>query len=188
MMYNTPDIELSEIDLRHEFDTLEEEFSLKVLLVRANKLTKCKCFNPLHGDGDRKCRICGGTGNINIIEQVSAIHENINANALVKMTELGLSVSNTIILELAYKLMPKVRDKVFIVGYDSKGLPVDIKKSCSIVSVDEIRGENGRVELYQVYAKYSPDQILLDQRRLNAIPPKQKAEIIKGRRYTWPIS
>ena len=187
-MWESPEVNASDIDLRHEFTSFEKEFGFKVLLVRANKLTRCRCFNPLHGDGDRKCRICGGTGNVNLIEVITAIHENINANGLVKMTELGLTVSNTVILYVSNKVIPKVRDRVFIVGYDKYGLPIDIKRSCSIVSVEEIRGENGRVECYQVYAKYAPDQLLLDQRRLNAIPSKQKAEIMKGKRYTWPTS
>lgn len=187
-MWEIPEINLSQIDLRHEYKSVEKEFGFKVLLVRANSPTKCRCYDPLHGDGNRKCKICGGTGNVNIIEKIDVIHENINTEGFVKMTELGLTVSNTVILYMSNKVFPKVRDKVFIVGYDKFGIPVDIKKDCTVVSVEEIRGEVGRVECYKVFARYSPDQILIDQRRLNAIPGEQKSEIMKGKRYTWPVS
>jgi hypothetical protein len=187
-MWNQADINLKQIDLRKEFEGIENEFKFDVLLVRTNNLTRCKCYDPLHGDGNRKCRICGGSGRVNLIEKVPVVHENVNTDGFVKMTELGLSASNTIILYMNFKIMPKVRDKIFIVGYDKYKLPIDIKRSCTVMSAEEVRGENGRVEGYLVYAKYTPEQILLEQRRLNAIPPKSKSEIMKGKRYTWPIS
>lgn len=186
MIYEEPDIELSDIDLRQEFEGLKNEFNLKVLLIRTNQRTRCKCYDPYNHDGDSNCKICGGTGKLNMIEMTPTIHENFNTSSLIKMTELGLSVSNTILLFFDYKVIPKVRDRVLIVGYDSRGIPVDIKKDCTIASVEEVRGENGRIELYMVYAKYSPENIKRDQRRLNRIPPKVKKEIMKGRRYTWP--
>lgn len=176
----------TEIDLRKEFKLLQEYFSMEVLMIRNNKHSRCKCYDPLHRDGDRKCRICGGTGKVSSIEQIKAIHQNVNSSGFVKMTELGLSVSNTIVLYFDLKAVPKVQDQILIVGFDSYGCPVDIKKSCTIVSVQEVRGDNGRIEIYQVYAKYSPEKIDIDQRRLNAIPPKQKREISKGKRYIWP--
>lgn len=186
-MYKVPDIDLrGDINLREDYDSLEKQFTLKVLMIRKNKNTRCKCYNELHRDGDIKCKVCGGTGRLNLIEQVPAIHENFNTSSLIKMTELGLSVTNTVLFFFNYKIMPKVQDRILIVGYDKRGLPVDIKKSCTIVNVEEIRGDNGRVEMYQVYAKYSPEKIIYDQKRLNAIPLKCKAEIMKGRRYTWP--
>lgn len=174
------------INLREEYKSLEKDFSFKVLLIRTNKNTRCKCYDPLNHDGDAHCKICGGTGKLNMIESVSTIHENFNGSNLIKMTELGLSVSNTILLFFDYKTIPVVKDRVLIVGYDKYGIPIDIKKSCTIASVEEVRGDNGRVEFYLTYAKYAPEKIKQDQRRLNSVPPKIKKQIMKGRRYTWP--
>lgn len=174
------------IDLRQEFDFLKEHFAIDLLMIRSNKHSRCKCYDPLHRDGDRRCRVCGGTGKISSIEKISAIHQNVNASGFVKMTDLGLSVSNTIVLYFDLKAVPKAQDQVLIVGFDKYGSPVDIKKSCTIVSVQEVRGDNGRLEMYQVYAKYSPEKIDVDQKRLNSIPPAQKRDIAKGKRYIWP--
>ena len=85
-----------------------------------------------------------------------------------------------------HKIVPRPQDRILIVGFDQYGVPVDIKKSCVIASIDENRGDDGRVEAYTVYAKYAPEKIELDQRRLNSLPPKVKFEISKGRRYSWP--
>ena len=186
MIYKEPDINLSDIDFREEYVGLNDEFSLKVLLIRTNKRTRCKCYDPLNHDGDPNCKTCGGTGKLNIIEMTPTIHENFNTSSLIKMTELGLSVSNTILFYFDYKVIPRFRDKILIVGYDNLGIPIDIKKDCTIASVEEIRGEKGRVEAYMVYAKYSPENIIRDQKRLNKIPPEIKKEIMKGRRFTWP--
>lgn len=175
-----------EIDIRKEFEELQKEFSLSILLVRTNHKTRCKCYDPLHRDGNRKCRICGGTGKVNTIEKVEAIHQNADANSYMKLTEIGLSITNTISFYLDRKYVPKVQDQIFITGFDENNCPVDIKKSCIIVSVQEVRGDSGRIEFYHVYAKYAPDRVKIEQRRLNSIPPNHKLQIAKGKRYTWP--
>lgn len=179
-------IEDFKIDLREEFKLLQDDFSMNILLIRNNKNSRCKCYNPLHKDGDRKCKICGGTGKVSSIEKVRVINQNVNSSGFVKMTELGLSVSNTILLYFDVKAIPKVQDQVLIVGFDKDKIPVDIKRSCTIVSVQEVRGDNGRIEFYEVYAKHSPEKIELNQRRLNAIPPAFKKQISEGKRFTWP--
>lgn len=189
-MYNKPDIDYIDIDLREDFQNMNNQFGLKILVIRKNKNTRCKCWSPLNSDGDSNCKICGGSGKLNIIEQVQGIHEQIsssNTSAVIKMTELGLSIANTIVMYFDFKVAPRPQDRIFIVGYDNKGIPVDIKKSCTVVSVEPVRGDRGRLELYKVYAKYAPEKIKLDQRRLNAIPVIDKAKIVKGVRYTWPL-
>ena len=105
----------------------------------------------------------------------------------IKLTEMGLSAMNTVVFYFDHKTAPRVQDRIFIVGYDSQGLPIDIKKSCTIVSAMQMRGDGGRLEMYKVYAKYSPEKIRQDQKRLNSIPPNHKAKIIKGVKYTWPL-
>lgn len=45
-MYNKPDIDYIDIDLRKEFDNMNGQFGLKVLLIRRNKHTRCKCWSP----------------------------------------------------------------------------------------------------------------------------------------------
>ena len=174
------------VDLREEFRELNDKFKLKILLIRRNNNTRCKCYDPLHRSGNRKCKVCGGSGKINIIEAAEIIHQNVDSNSSLQLTDIGLSINNTLKCYLDRKYVPKVQDQILIVGFNSQGIPVDIKKSCTIVSVQEIRGDLGRIEAYQVYAKYSPEKIKVDQKRLDAIPTQQKRQIVKGKRYTWP--
>lgn len=185
-MYIEPDLDLRDVNIREVYSSLERQFGLKALLVRTNKLTRCKCFNVLNSDGDSDCKICGGTGKLSMIEQVKTVYQNVTTKEYMTMTELGMSAINTIVFYFDNKIAPRVQDRIFVVGYDQYGLPIDIKKSCTIASVQQIRGDNGRLELYKVYAKYTPEKIKQDQRRLNSIPPSDKLRIIKGVRYTWP--
>lgn len=188
-MYKKPEIEWIDIDLRDEFSSMNDMFGLNILLVRKNKNSRCKCWSELNLDGDPKCKLCGGTGKVSSIEQVKAINETVsssNTSAILKMTELGLSIANTMVMYFDYKVAPKVQDRIFIVGFDKFGLPIDIKKSCTIVSIEPVRGDRGRLELYKAFVKYSPEKIKTDQMRLNAIPPEAKAKLVKGVRYTWP--
>lgn len=174
------------IDLREEFEYLKDKFSMQVLLIRNNNNTRCKCYDPLHRDGNRKCKICGGSGKISSIEKIDIIYQNVSKSDNLKLTEVGLSITNTLNFYIDRKVFPRVQDQILIVGFDNKGLPVDIKKSCTVVSVQEIRGDKGRNELFQVYAKYSPNKIKIDQKRLNSIPLEHKKKIADGKRYIWP--
>lgn len=181
MIHNTV-----KIDLREEFELLQNEFSLSILLIRNNNDTRCKCYDPLHRDGNRDCKMCGGTGKISSIEKINVIHQNANKDSNVKLTEIGLSITNTINFYINRKYFPKVQDQILIVGFDKNGLPIDIKKNCTIVSVQEVRGDSGRNEFFQVYAKYSPDKIKVDQKRLNSIPYEYKKKLAEGKKYVWP--
>ena len=174
------------IDLRKEFDYLQSKFSMSILLIRNNNNTRCKCYDPLHRDGNRRCKVCGGTGKVSSIEKIDAIYQNANKESHLRLTEVGLSIANVLTFYMDRKLFPRVQDQILIVGFDNNGIPVDIKKSCKIVSVQEIRGDNGRNELFQVDAKYTPGKIKIDQKRLNSIPLEHKKKIADGKRYIWP--
>lgn len=173
------------IDLREEMNSFMKDFSMPVLIVRNNNLTRCSCYDPLHRSGKRNCKICGGTGKISLIHKIDVICQTNGRSDYGKMSELGLSVSNTIVMYFRYNDIPKNGDQIFIVGFDNKNIPIDIKKSCSIISVEEIRGDHGRVEYYKTYAKYSPENIINDQKRLNAIPLAYKKKIMEGGKLSW---
>lgn len=52
----------------------------------------------------------------------------MNTSAVIKMTELGLSIANTVVLYFDYKIAPRPQDPVFIVGYDKNGIPRTLKE------------------------------------------------------------
>lgn len=176
------------IDLRKEFDKLLDEFGFDVLMSRNIKHTRCKCFDNLHGVGKADCKYCGGSGNITSLEKVKVIYQNASSDSFVKMTELGLTISNTIVFYMKNTIIPNEEDQIFVVGYDKVGIPVDIKEDCTIISVKPIRGDEGRVELYEILAKISPEKIIKDQKRLNSIKNVTKKRIMEGRRFVWTLN
>jgi hypothetical protein len=173
------------IDFRDEFDCLNDQYGINMLYVRSNPRTRCKCYDKLTGDGDSSCKICGGSGKISTIELTKGIYENIDYTGYANMIELGLSVSNTAIFYLDYKVVPKIKDRLFIAAY-KENIPVNIIKSIMIMSVEPIRGDKGRIEAYRCYGRFTPEKIIQDQRRLNSIPYEFKKKIMKGARYSWP--
>lgn len=181
--------DVADIDFRKEYVLLNDEYGIDMLYIRTNKRTRCRCYNKRTKDGSSKCKICGGTGKVSIIEKVKGIYQNYDETGFERMTELGLSSSNTVIFYFDISVVPTVNDRIILVAYDRSTqtpIPVNISKSMIIISVDPIRGESGRIEVYKCFAKYTPEKIIDDQRRLNAIPIEDKKKLMRGVRYTWP--
>ena len=181
--------DVAAIHLRGEFKLLNAEYGVTMLYIRSNKKIRCRCYNPRTKDGNVNCKICGGTGRVSSIETVKGIYQNYDETGFMRETELGASTSNTVILYFDEKTVPTVNDRILLTAFDrstSVPVPVNISKSMIIISVDPIRGEAGRVEAYKCFAKYAPEKIEYDQRRLNSIPVKDKIKIMKGVKYTWP--
>ena len=181
--------DMEDIDLRKEVEMLIEEYGVEMLYIRNNRKLKCRCYNNRTKDGDTNCKICGGSGFVSILERVKGIYQNYDETGFVRETEVGDVTSNTVIFYFNEKTVPVVGDRILLVAYDrttSIPVPININKSMSIISVDPIRGDRGRIESYKCFAKYAPEKITLDQKRLNCIPLKDKKKIMKGVKYTWP--
>lgn len=178
-----------DINFRKEFNSLNEQFGFDMLYIRANKRIRCKCYNPRTKDGDSKCKICGGKGKLCCIEKIKGIRQNFERPVTEQYLKLGLSASNTTILYVSNEVAPVINDEVLIVAFSRDGdvpIPVNIKMSARLIMIEKVRGTNGRVEAYRCFAKFAPERVVLNQRRLNAIPAIDKKKIMKGVRYTWP--
>lgn len=173
------------INMRSEFDFLNDEYGINMLYVRSNPRTICRCYDKLTQDGDSKCRICGGTGRLSSIECVKGIYQNIEGNKYNIMMEADLKISNTVVVYFNHKAVPKINDRLFITAYNDN-IPVNIIKSLVIRAVQPIRCDNGRIEFYKCFARFAPEKIIEDQRRLNKVPYGFKKKIMKGARYSWP--
>ena len=176
----------SQIDLRNEFDYLQNEFSISILLIRQQNLTRCKCYNQLTDCGSAKCKICGGSGRVNSIELQHPIIQTLSIDDSVTLTKIGMVSVGTPVFYFNYKVQPQERDLILVVGFDKHNIPVDIKSLYVITSVEELRADKGRVEYFRVYSKLAPERIVNTQKRLNAIPLKSKRAIMKGRIFKWP--
>ena len=173
------------INMRSEFDFLNDEYGINMLYVRSNPRTICRCYDKLTQDGDSKCKICGGTGKISIIECIKGIYQNIEENKYDNMMEPDLKISNTVVVYFNHKAVPKINDRLFITAYKDN-IPVNIIKSLVIRAVQPIRCDNGRIDFYKCFARFAPEKIIEDQRRLNKVPYEFKKKIMKGARYSWP--
>lgn len=179
-----------DLDIRKEVSLLQKEFSIDILYVRANKYIRCKCFNMLHQVGDPDCHICLGNGHITTIEKLSVITHGLQTqrpNAEIAITELGMAATPFLAFYFEYNMMPRVRDIIIFVGYNTFGQIQDVKKVCVVTAVDEIRGENGRIELYSVNATVRPELYKSVQRAINKLDDTAKADIARGVKYVWPL-
>lgn len=180
----------SNIDIRNEFELLQKEFSIDILYVRATKYIRCKCFNELHQTGDSNCHICFGTGHVCSVEKMNVIMYTLRPEGLssgVKVKGPLMTSSPIIELYIHHSKMPKVRDNVIVTGWNIKGLPQDVKKVGTISSIDEIRGDNGRVEFYSVVVTIVPELLKPSQKLMNKLDDTAKKIIAKGGRYVWPF-
>lgn len=180
----------NDVDAREELELILEENKIDVLYVRSNTRTRCKCYDPLHKDGNSNCKICRGTGLIPSIEKMEVFCNPTSMDDAIRLsgqkrTELGDANVMTQTFYLKHNERPKSGDRVLIVGYDKYNLPTEVKES-SIVSVPrEVRGYHGRVEMNKIICRTSPQMLEKDQKRLNSIPNKDKIKLMKGVRYQW---
>ena len=189
---NISDIEKdinSNIDYREEFYRMNKEYGVDMLYIRTNKRIRCICYNVRTKDGDSKCKICGGKGIVCSLEKVTGIRQNFERPITEQYTKLGLSSSNTAVIYFSNEVAPSINDEILITAYDRSTnvpIPVNIIMSLKIILIEKVRGEHGRVEVYRCFCKFAPEKVILNQRRLNAIPSVDKKKIMKGARYTWP--
>lgn len=181
---------LNEIDAREEMDYVLDNNGIKVLYIRSNRNTRCKCYDPLHKDGESSCNICGGSGFLSSIEVITVFANPLSQDDVLRMsgerfTELGDAniYSNTFYLK--YNTSPNTGDKIIIVGYDKDGLPTEVKEVYVLGLCRATRGLNGRIEYYRVLGRTSPQHTHKEQLRLNKVPNTHKKNIMNGVRYQW---
>lgn len=178
------------IDAREEVEEIIKENGIKVLYIRTNTNTRCKCYDQLHKDGNTNCKVCGGSGLLASIEVMDAFLNHMSGDDMIgmtglKKTDLGDVNVSTNVFYISHKRKPKHGDRILIVGYDKYGLPYEVIASCTVGLCREARGYNGRVEMYKVITRTSPQYLKLDQDRLNRVGNKDKERLMKGIRYQW---
>lgn len=176
---------MNNINFRNEMETLLDEYGVDVLLVRKMKDSRCPCYDSLHRDGDSNCKICLGTGMLSSVEKNKAVIQNANSQNFIRVSELGLLVSNSFVMYFDHSTHLNEGDHVFMVGFDKTNIPVDIKNVCSIKTSKAVRGDNGRIEYYEILAESSPTKIIKEQKRLNKTSIATKRSIMDGGRFVW---
>lgn len=176
------------INLRKEFEMLQNDYSLTILYIRASKYVRCSCYNPLHKVGDSECLCCLGSGFVNAIEKRKVIYSQFRFNNEgYEHSSLGDIKTDNIIINFDYKAVPKTGDLLFITNYSKNNLPISVDSVYEIQNPSPIRGDNGRIELYNTSCKLREDRLMIANKLIASLDLKAKKSIMKGKRYICSI-
>ena len=178
-----------EINMRQESNILTDNFGINVLYVRNCKFVRCTCFDDLNKVGDPNCKLCMGTGHFASIQKIKAIESSYRAytpNNSIKSTPIGVTNQKNEIYYIRHQYTPKERDMILKVTWDSNGYPIDVLQVLEIVSVYEMRGDNGRVELNGCVIDNRTDLVIPFSNTLTSLPKKAVMQLLKGGKYIWP--
>lgn len=186
---NIGEITNVEIDLRHELNLLNSEFSIDVLYIRNIKFVRCDCFDDLEKTGNPKCPKCFGSGYFASIQKFKAIESSISAyssNNKVQVQPIGAIDHKDEVYYFEYEALPKERDFILKVSWKD-GKPIDVIKVLEVTNVYEMRGTNGRIEVYGVHVNNKPDEVIKFNSVLYRLPSKAKRILGKGEKFIWPL-
>ena len=178
-----------EINLRHEAETLTNEFGIDVLYIRNCKFVRCKCFDDLNKTGDPDCKLCFGTGHFASIEKIQAIESSNSAyssNSSITQLPIGVTDQKNEVYYIRHPFVPKERDIILKVAWDRQGYPIDIIKVLEIINVYEMRGDKGRVELNGCLVNNRTDLVRPFTKILSSLPRKAVSPLLKGGKSIWP--
>jgi len=177
------------IDLRKEFNVLQNAFSMDILYVRATRYIRCRCFSPLYNSGDASCPVCFGNGHLSSIEKIRGIQtkpSSASSSNKLRITDVGAVSQSIEQFFLDYQIRPKSRDIIIVVGWDKDGRPADVKRVYEISGINEVRGDDGRVEFYDASVKMKPDLLGQVRTTIQRLPLKAKRILAERKRYVWP--
>lgn len=178
------------IDLRHELNLLNGEFGIHVLYIRNNKFVRCSCFNDLEKTGDPSCKLCFGSGYFASVQKFHAIESATSAystNNKIQVQPIGAIDRKDVVFYFDYTVLPKERDFILKVTWKD-GRPIDVVKVLEVSSVYEMRGTNGRVELFGANVSNRPDEIKKFNNMLRRLPLSATKILEKGGKYIWPLT
>lgn len=146
------------MDIRKRLKEFFDQYSHDIVYVRRDPRFKCYCFVERSGEPKADCDECFGTGNVVKVErmrgrrQISSVPETLVGVNQLQMA--GRIAPTAYVYYLEHHTNPNENDLIMEVVWDTKGVPRLIKEKHLISAVDPKFGYKGRVEFYQVYARY----------------------------------
>ena len=187
---NIGEIKNVEIDLRHELDLLNSEFSIDILYIRNAKFVRCDCFDDLEKtSGNPNCPKCFGSGYFASIQKFNSIESSVSAystNNKIQIQPIGAIDRKDEVYYFDYTVLPKERDFILKVSLKD-GIPIDVIKVLEISNIYEMRGNSGRVEVYGAHVNNRPDEVIKFNNMLHKLPSKAKRILGKGDKFIWPL-
>ena len=178
-----------EINLRHEAETLTNEFGINVLYIRNCKFVRCRCFDDLNKTGDPDCKLCFGTGHFASIEKIQAIESSNSAyssDSSITQLPIGITDQKNEVYYIRHPFVPKESAMILKVTWDSQGYPIDLVKVLEIINVYEMRGDKGRVELNGCLVNDRTDLVRPFTKILSSLPRKAVSPLLRGGKTIWP--
>ena len=185
----TSEVKNVEINMRQEANSLINEFGINVLYIRNCKFVRCRCFDDLNKTGDPNCKLCFGTGHFASIEKIQAIESSNSAyssDSSITQLPIGVTDQKNEVYYIRHPFVPKERDMILKVTWDSQGYPIDIVKVLEIINVYEMRGDKGRVELNGCLVNDRTDLVRPFTKILSSLPRKAVSPLLRGGKTIWP--
>lgn len=146
------------IDIRKRIKKLMDEYSHDLAYIRRDTRFRCTCYSERSGEASANCEQCFGTSYVVSIEkrrarrQIASVPESlIGVN---KLQSAGRLSPTAYVYYFEHDLKPTVDDIILEVIWDKSGVPRHIKEKHLISAVVPQQGVKGRIEFYQVYARY----------------------------------
>lgn len=148
------------MDIRKSLKSILQQYGHDVVYIERDRRFRCSCYSERSGESaDPNCPKCFGTSfyvtfrKVKVRRTISSIPETlIGAN---KLTEEGNVTLKAYVYYMEYDAYPKEGDLILEVDWKN-GVPVNIKEKLFISVVEPKLGDQGRVEFYQVYCRYTP--------------------------------
>lgn len=144
------------IDIRKEFNQMLDEDGFFILMQRSGRQTRCSCWNEKYQEADPVCKLCAGIGWVSRLERhkvrkKAALQVETQPNLNVQ-TGLGKMWVTAFTFYMKHDTHPKVGDYLVEVGWKGRK-PTHLVQTYRINDIVGVRGDNGRLEFYQVSVK-----------------------------------
>lgn len=170
------------MDLRKEVHDMIEQNGHYILLQRASKKIRCTCWQEKEQEADPNCPICLGAGRISRIERHKVRRDTASATAqlpnALQQTPIGHVASGTKVFFMKFDTQPKKGDIIMEVGWKGH-LPTHLITAYEINYAEDLRGDHGRVEFYQVWTKEYVFDTSIKEITVRRMGPIQNYELVR---------
>lgn len=176
------------IDIRKEFEVLQNLFSIDILYCRTDKYIRCKCYDPLFKVGSPSCSFCFGRGFLYALDRVKCIqHTLFNFIDGINQSNFGSIPTGDESFYFKHDFHPKVGDLIIITAFNKKNMPAEVQEVYEVRTALSNRGDNGRIEYFTVMGRLRDDKLNQINKMICNLDNKGKHLLSKGKRYICQI-
>jgi hypothetical protein len=149
------------INCREEMEEWIKDYGVYVLYQRTSNFIKCTCVDPLYKAPNPRCTKCNGSGKLIRTEKTKVLMQElypISRKGQYTQSQVGEVYGPQINFYFVHDKPPKVKDIVYVIGWRN-GKPEDLINVYEISGYEGQRGENGRIEFYNITANSKPEMM-----------------------------